>query len=217
MSLLALVVAGCWSANSLGAVSHSLVTALEEIFPRADLGDGGDIMGAVVLGGGEERLREAGQLARRYQHLRVVVTGAGEDADVLSLLGRGIDRDRVLIEKRARNTHENAVFTTAAVEPKPGERWLLVTSASHMPRAIGAFHRNGFYVEPWPVRDLDHVNPRPASVAQHEWLGLAAYWLLGRTTELIPVPIATDTRTGTAQTVSASSAPAAQWSTSRQP
>ena len=52
---------------------------------------------------------------------------------------------------RSRNTAENAAFTKALVEPKPGERWLLVTSAQHMPRAIGCFRRAGFPVEAYPV------------------------------------------------------------------
>ena len=63
----------------------------------------------------------------------------------------GIARDRVTLETRSRNTAENAAFTKALVKPKPGERWLLVTSALHMPRAIGCFRRVGFPVEAYPV------------------------------------------------------------------
>ena len=51
----------------------------------------------------------------------------------------GVPRERVLLEDRARNTYENAVFSKQLMKPKPGERWLLVTSAVHMPRAIGCF------------------------------------------------------------------------------
>ena len=35
--------------------------------------------------------------------------------------------------------------------PKSGERWLLVTSAYHMPRSVGLFRKAGFAVEPYPV------------------------------------------------------------------
>ena len=52
---------------------------------------------------------------------------------------------------KSRNTVENAVFSMDLAKPQPGERWLLVTSGYHMPRAIGIFRRAGFAVEPYPV------------------------------------------------------------------
>jgi len=55
------------------------------------------------------------------------------------------------LEGRSRTTAENAAFTKALVNPKLGERWLLVTSAAHMPRAVGCFRRVGFPVEAYPV------------------------------------------------------------------
>ena len=63
----------------------------------------------------------------------------------------GVARDRITLEDHSRNTVENAVYSKAIVQPKPGERWLLVTSAYHMPRAIGVFRKAGFPVEPYPV------------------------------------------------------------------
>ena len=55
------------------------------------------------------------------------------------------------MERRARNTLENAEFAKALAVPRPGERWLLVTSAFHMPRSVGLFRKAGFNVEPYPV------------------------------------------------------------------
>ena len=52
---------------------------------------------------------------------------------------------------RSRNTVENALFSKEIAQPKPGERWLLVTSAYHLPRAIGVFRKAGFAVEAYPV------------------------------------------------------------------
>ena len=63
----------------------------------------------------------------------------------------GIPAERIELEDRSRNTVENAVFTRALVNPKPNERWLLVTSAAHMPRAIGTFRQAGFPIEAYPV------------------------------------------------------------------
>ena len=60
-------------------------------------------------------------------------------------------RDRIVLEDKSRNTAENAEFTRRLVDPKPGERWLLVTSAMHMPRSVGAFRKAGFPVEAYPV------------------------------------------------------------------
>jgi uncharacterized SAM-binding protein YcdF (DUF218 family) len=94
----------------------------------------------------------------------------------------------VVIETHSRNTHENAEFAKAALRPKPGERWLLVTSASHMPRAIGAFRQNSFPVEPWPVYDQGEGHPA-YEIAEHEWLGLIAYRFLGRSSAFFPAPI----------------------------
>jgi uncharacterized SAM-binding protein YcdF (DUF218 family) len=163
-----------------------LVLHLEKIFPRANLEDGRAITGVIALGGGEARIREAGRLARRFAQLQIVVTGAGERDYVLGLLGRDIAPDRVLVDTRARNTYENAVHSKATAQPSAGERWLLITSAAHMPRAIATFHGQGFAAEAWPIWDLDSYRPRPASVALHEWLGLAGYWVLGRTSVLLP-------------------------------
>ena len=95
---------------------------------------------------------------------------------------------------------ENARFTKAMIDPKPGERWLLVTSAVHMPRAVGAFRKAGFPVEAYPVDwrirgwtsswkpgwPLSGLNA--TDFAAREWFGLLAYWLAGYTPELLPGP-----------------------------
>jgi uncharacterized SAM-binding protein YcdF (DUF218 family) len=162
-----------------------LVAPLEHRFQRAETLDAKGITGVIALGGGAERIREADRLARHYPHFRVFVSGP-PTVD-LKLLGQDIYPARVVIETRSRNTYENAVFAKAALRPKPGERWLLVTSASHMPRAMGAFRQNSFLVEPWPVYDRWESKPLYV-VAEHEWLGLITYRLLGRTSELFPAP-----------------------------
>jgi uncharacterized SAM-binding protein YcdF (DUF218 family) len=113
----------------------------------------------------------------------------------------GVARDRITIEAQSRNTAENASYCKRLIAPKPGERWLLITSAAHMPRAVGVFRQVGFPVEPYPV---DYQFPGranlltlPGSVlgalaatdaAAHEWLGLLAYWITGRIPVLLPGP-----------------------------
>jgi uncharacterized SAM-binding protein YcdF (DUF218 family) len=107
----------------------------------------------------------------------------------------------MMFEAKSRNTFENALFTRDLVKPKPGETWLLVTSAWHMPRSVGIFRRAGFPVLPYPVayrtfgdeRDfqmspptLDKLSALETGV--REWTGLLAYRLSGKTDALFPAP-----------------------------
>lgn len=164
-----------------------------------------------VVGGDADRLFALGKLARNYPNARIVfsggdasLTGGIPETAVLQLVldNLGVPRTRVLLEGRSRNTAENAVFTKELVQPKTGERWLLVTSAWHMARAIGCFRRVGFAVEAYPVawhtrREFRLV---PMGIlsgglgrldnAVNEWIGLVTYWATGRTSELLPGPAA---------------------------
>jgi uncharacterized SAM-binding protein YcdF (DUF218 family) len=106
----------------------------------------------------------------------------------------------VIFEDRARNTYENAVLSKQLVAPAPGERWLLVTSAAHMPRSVGVFRKVGWPVIPYPVDynttgDLEvMVAPDAAGrwstfdQAVKAWIGLLAYWLSGRSSAPFPAP-----------------------------
>ena len=106
-----------------------------------------------------------------------------------------------MMERRSRNTLENAEFSKALVAPKAGERWLLVTSAFHMPRSVGLFRKAGFAVEPYPVDwrvggrgDLFAFSKIAADglertdLAVREWIGLIAYRATGKIDELLPGP-----------------------------
>ncbi len=170
--------------------------------------------GAPQLSEAAERVTVVAKLARAYPKARIVYSSgnaalfpnAPPEADFVLPLWEsfGIARDRVTLETRSRNTAENAAFTKALVKPRPGQRWLLVTSALHMPRAIGCFRRVGFPVEAYPVDwttppslSLGRLLPsfevslglRESDRAAHEWIGLFAYWLTGRTSSLLPRPV----------------------------
>src|SRR5262249_4612809 len=91
-------------------------------------------------------------LARRYPNARILFSGGSAalidgDAEAkfaLPLLeSLGVARDRITLEDHSRNTVENAVYSKAIVQPKPGERWLLVTSAYHMPRGDRCLPQSG--------------------------------------------------------------------------
>jgi uncharacterized SAM-binding protein YcdF (DUF218 family) len=211
----------------LSPVGNALIIPLEDRFPRWDATRGAPD-GIIVLGGAispdvsaardevalneaAERLTVAVELARRYPAARIVFSGGsgaliydeGAEAPfaLRTLEDLGIPRARILLEDRSRNTVENAIFSKALVQPKPGERWLLVTSAHHLPRAIGVFRKMGFPVEPYPVDwrtrgASDALRPfatlgdglRRSDTAVREWVGLVVYWLTGRSSALFPGP-----------------------------
>ena len=116
-----------------------------------------------------ERATEAALLAKRYPDARVVYSGGnGSLISTVStealaakrfLSDLGVDPARVTLEDRSRNTDENARFTAALVHPQPSQRWLLVTSAFHMPRSMGVFEKAGFNVIAFPVA-LSHAGRR---------------------------------------------------------
>jgi uncharacterized SAM-binding protein YcdF (DUF218 family) len=161
---------------------------------------------------GGERVTEAVVLAKRYPQARVVYTGgtasftgatSTEALQARTLMSQmGIAPERVAIEDKSRNTDENARFTTAIVHPQPSQRWIIVTSAFHMPRSMGIFEKAGFHPIAYPVafRTRGHWpddlrltfeptrNLRIFEIAVHESIGLAAYWLSGRSDHLFPGP-----------------------------
>jgi uncharacterized SAM-binding protein YcdF (DUF218 family) len=203
-----------------------LILPLEQRFPPCDASrgppDGIVVLGGAIspdismargvvsLNGGAERITVATELARRYPNARIVFSGGTGSLfggaieapfAVKEFEALGIARDRITAEEQSRNTIENAVFSRLVAQPKPGERWLLVTSAVHMPRAIAAFRAAGFPVEACPVSwrtrgPIDATEPfgsftaglEMTDVAAHEWIGLIAYRLAGKTTELFPAP-----------------------------
>lgn len=164
-----------------------LLPALIARFPRADVSSHTPSL-IIVLGGGEKRLAEAADLAARFPAAHLVVSGAGEEAVPYFFAERRMPRDRVVLEEKARNTYENAVFSAGLVGGKAAKRWLLVTSAYHMPRAVGAFRKAGFCIDPWPVYDLNPHQSSSLAIALREGLALLAYRIRGMTDALFPSP-----------------------------
>jgi len=165
----------------------------------------------VALNEAAERMTAIAELARRFPNARVVFTGGSgriifDGVSEASLAARlfesfGIAKERVTLEDKSRDTLENALFTRDLVKPKSGERWLLVTSAHHMPRSVGIFRGAGFAVEAFPVDyrtrgAIDLLRPfstlgdglRRTDTAMREWVGLAIYRLTGRSDSLFPAP-----------------------------
>lgn len=199
-------------------VGPNLVVFLETRYaapePRPD-----EVTGIVVLGGAVnagksrlhgqtslneygERLTEAIKLSRLYPHARIIYSGgtgamdqdSGKEADeIRNLLPQmGIPIDRFVFEDNSRNTYENMVMSKQLASPQAGDKWLLVTSAFHMPRSMAIFRAAGWDVTPWPAgyleddayvvfRDLDVLgNFYKLQVATKEIVGIIAYRLTGK-------------------------------------
>jgi len=219
-SLILLAVVG------LSPVGNALILPLEQRFPAWD-SSRGPPDGIVILGGAvtpdvararndvalneaAERMTAAVELARRYPSARIIFSGGegnlafggNESEAALKLFERlGVAPGRIITEDKSRNTVENALFSKQIAMPRPGERWLLVTSAYHLPRSVGVFRKAGFAVEAYPVDwrtrgPEDALRPfalmgdgiRRSDTAVREWIGLLAYWVTGKSSELFPGP-----------------------------
>lgn len=207
-------------------IGHDALVLLETRYPPLDTKTVEKIDGIILLGGAVEtriptvnglpevndnanRIVEFVRLARLYPRARLVFTGGSAEivgggppeadliAPLLKTLGLG-GRD-VTYERSSRNTYENAVFTRALVKPGAGERWILVTSAYHMPRSVAVFESAGWRVVPAPSdfrtdgkiivlpRRFDVSRAMEESgIAIKELIGLAAYAATGKISSLTP-------------------------------
>ena len=200
-----------------------LLYPLESRFPPWDAPDGIVILGGsidadlsaahgtAIVRSAADRIIAAAALAHQYPNARVIFAGGNSnlisndarEADFAAAIfeSLGTSKARLIMERRSRNTQENAEFSKALAAPKSGERWLLVTSAYHMPRAVGLFRKAGFDVEAYPVDwrvgersdllmfstiALDGLGR--TDVAIREWMGLVAYWATGKIDRLLPGP-----------------------------
>ncbi len=214
-------------ACGLGPVGAALTVPLEKRFQAQNSDIAKPVAGIVILGGAvksrspmansemlemneaAERMTALILLAKQYPDAKILFSGGIGDLfdfgipeadEVKNTIGKlGIDPARMMFERRSRNTFENAIYSKELAQPKQGERWLLVTSAWHMPRSIGCFRQAGFEVDAYPVdfrtngwQDLLHpfgsvgAGLRTTDVAIREWLGLIAYRLTNKTNTLLP-------------------------------
>ena len=200
---------------------------LENQFPIPSLASTQPIDGIIVLGGhtddggiaqsraqpqqnsSADRFTYGVTLHRQFPEALLLFTGfsgklqhAGwNEAKITGALidALGVPQDNILFETTSRNTYENAVNSKAVLVPQPGSRWLLVTSASHMPRSIGTFRAAGWTgLIPYPV---DYQTATTAHKwyslkdgmqlmrrSLYEYVGLLMYRVTGRSSDLLPKP-----------------------------
>ena len=208
---------------SVGAlpIGALLMHPLETKFPADP-----DVLGPsgiIILGGGEDGtgmretghpgVNEAGErflagmaLARVYPEATLIFTGGsaqilGEGMSGAEIARRifadgGIDEARVRLEDQSRNTAENAAYSLDLIGDGAGP-WILVTSAFHMPRAVGSFCAAGWRnIIPYPVdfRGLGDLDLRwdlgggltDLNTGLKEWIGIVAYRVTSRMDSLWP-------------------------------
>ena len=147
-------------------------------------------------------------LAKIYPEAKLIYTGGSssflhqelKEADIAKyfFLNQGIDVSRIVFERNARNTYENAILSMNRTHVDTNKPWILITSAYHMPRSVGIFCKLGWNIIPYPV---DH-RTRPQGniifdynlaghmsnlgLAIHEWLGLVIYYFTGKSSDIFP-------------------------------
>ncbi len=227
LAIIALLVA------AFSPLAHILTVPLENRFSRPDLTlpqnkpDGIIILGGMInsivtnkrnivtMNQASERLTEAVALAKKYPEAKILFSGGStrllydtqNEAEIVQdfFNDMGVDPKRIILERQARNTWENAVFSKKIARPTKQENWLMITSAFHMPRSMGCFRKAGFTVLPWPVdyrsrgwSDIYRIFAIPSQglrrldLVTKEWIGLAAYWLTGKTSSFFPQQIIGD-------------------------
>ncbi len=226
LKFLATLMAVCSLAVTLFPTGKIIINNLENRFPGvASLPkniDGIIVVGGVVnqfmtksrgqiaINGAVERITEFARLSKLYPNAKLVLSGGSgtlsnqslKEADFVDplLLSLNLNPSRVIFESQSRNTAENASLLKRLVNPTPTQRWLIITSAFHMPRTIATFRKQEWNVLAYPVDYQTHPhiklevglnfmqNLSMFSLALHECLGLTFYWLSGRTNELFPKP-----------------------------
>ncbi len=157
---------------------------------------------------GAERMMAGAALAKRYPNAKLVFTGLFREIipneftalpnDASFFFGPEYSNRQITYLGGARSTYEEALLALQSVKPQAGERWILVTSAYHMPRAYLTFQAQGWTVIPYPV-DYRHtaklaIQPTLKIVGRlsdiddyaREWGALIMYNRLGRTEKLLP-------------------------------
>lgn len=154
-----------------------------------------------------DRLTTAASLALRYPQAKLILSDGGDPVPGATLSGTflrsiGLAPERIVTETASRSTLDNAVMTRDVVAPAADGRYILVTSAFHMPRAVGAFRAAGWPEPiPWPVDYRSDGRPfwlgftgsvadglRFTDLAAREYLALLQYRLMGWTDALLPAP-----------------------------
>lgn len=169
--------------------------------------------GTPSLNAAAERITALAEVMREFPEARVILSGGGSqitatgrmtEASVArdALVALGVSADRLELEQNSQTTCENASESYKLAKPGPDDRWVLITSASQMPRAVGCFRKAGFDIVAYPVDfrtgpsfesalsfSSASEGLEMADLTAHEWFGLISYYSSGKISDLLPGPI----------------------------
>ncbi|EKE08959.1 MAG: protein of unknown function DUF218 [uncultured bacterium] len=194
------------------------IVALENRFPKVEQFPT-EAKGMILLGGSFDEMTSKArnepaynltvgklirfvELAKANPDLVLAYAGSPFEAKMgqIEFKALGLDPSRVVFEQNSKNTKENALQSALLLHPKPDEKWVLMTSAYHLPRSVGLFRKAGFNVIPFPVDYHTtgkyepwfflglRLNLEAWAAGSREWLGMLMNYLMGRSDELYPSP-----------------------------
>ncbi len=153
-----------------------------------------------VVNGNAERVLASMALMKKFPNAKLIYTGGsasltnqqykGADAALQFYKEHGLDTTKIIFERESPS--ENVIFTKNLVNPAKDEKWLLITSARHMPRSVAIFCKSEWAVIPYPVdfrtkpKKLFRIDwsfgghLRNLSIGIKEWLGRIAYSVMGK-------------------------------------
>ena len=162
--------------------------------------------GQVSLHGSVERLTESIKLIKKFPYAKVIFAGGSgsikhpklDHAEVVKKFFKemGVDANNIIYEKKSRNTYENIFYAKNIINPKKNEKWLLVTSAFHLHRALSVAEKLKWNFIPYPtdfsmLKDYDWThhygffnNISRFHEATYEWLGIIYYYYTGRSARI---------------------------------
>lgn len=122
-----------------------------------------DLSSDAGLGLHADRFLQTYELYKAGKIKKIIITGAsgkqftdigkGEAQQTAKFLIQwGVNPQDIILEQKARNTRENALFTAQILNQKfPGKNYLLITSAFHMRRSVGCFKKAGINTDQFPA------------------------------------------------------------------
>jgi len=160
----------------------------------------------ISLNGSVERLTESIQLMKKYPKAKVFFAGGSgyieypdlNHSDVAKKFYESLDVNtkNIFFDKTSRNTYENIVFAKKKFNPNKDEKWVLVTSAFHLKRAINVGEQLGWEFIPyatdyklpkkfrWKLSFNFFGNLSSFQRSSHEWVGIISYYLMGRSSKI---------------------------------